>query len=140
LLLIKTALVVSSIGEFKFCSLIKLLNFPPVSEGSLNSTLNSSLEILSSSQIEIQKSKLTNVAFKGLLSPNELKRISAQCFVGYNLLNAQSLSYYYSLSNKYFDYVQAGIPSISSHLPEYELLNSEYGCGVCIKITKVALI
>ena len=101
-----------------------------VGEGDLSATLR---EL-------VQKSKLTNVAFKGLLSPNELKTISAQCFVGYNLLDAQSLSYYYSLSNKYFDYVQAGIPSISSHLPEYELLNSEYGCGVCIKNTKEALI
>ena len=101
-----------------------------VGEGDLSATLR---ELA-------QKLKLTNVEFKGILSPNELKTISAKCFVGYNLLDAQSLSYYYSLSNKYFDYVQAGIPSISSHLPEYEFLNTEYGCGICIMNTKEALV
>lgn len=101
-----------------------------VGEGDLSATLR---EL-------VQKFKLTNVVFKGILNPEELKAISSQCFVGYNLLDANSLSYYYSLSNKYFDYIQAGIPSISSHLPEYEFLNSEYGCGVCIMNTKDALI
>jgi glycosyltransferase involved in cell wall biosynthesis len=73
-----------------------------------------------------------NISFAGLLSPQALADLTLKCFAGYNLLVPESLSYYYSLSNKYFDYMHAGVPSISSRLPEYLALNSTYGCGVCI--------
>jgi len=67
------------------------------------------------------------------MSPNEIKQYTIDAFVGFNLLDAKSKSYYYSLSNKYFDYMQAGIPTISSKLPEYEQLNTELNCGICIE-------
>jgi len=35
------------------------------------------------------------------------------------------LSYYYSLANKAFDYVQAGIPSLQMAFPEYLALQKE---------------
>lgn len=82
-----------------------------------------------------------NIEFKGLMQPEELKKITPHMYVGYNLLDAsESLSYYYSLSNKYFDYILAGIPSISSQLPEYMNLNAQWQCGVCIPNNKEALI
>lgn len=74
-----------------------------------------------------------NIIFKGLLSPEQLRLITPSCFAGFNLLDASnSLSYYFSLSNKYFDYMHAGIPSISSKLPEYLSLNESCGAGICI--------
>ncbi|MCC6817451.1 MAG: glycosyltransferase [Bacteroidia bacterium] len=83
---------------------------------------------------------LNNVIFKGLLTPDELRAITPTCFAGFNLLDAsQSLSYYYSLSNKYFDYMHAGIPSISSRLPEYLDLNEKTRAGVCIDDTLIDL-
>ena len=82
-----------------------------------------------------------NIEFLGLLSPEELKRITPKCFAGYNLLDANgSLSYYYSLSNKYFDYIHAALPSISSELPEYLKLNAQWECGVCLPNSKEALV
>lgn len=81
-----------------------------------------------------------NVKFLGLLSPEKINIITQKAFLGYNLLDAKSKSYYYSLSNKYFDYMQAGVPSISSELPEYELLNSSYQCGLCIPNTEEDLL
>lgn len=84
---------------------------------------------------------LKNVYFKGLMSPEELRIITPSCFAGFNLLEAKnSLSYYYSLSNKYFDYMHAGVPSISSHLPEYKLLNTATSAGVCIDDTVDAMV
>ncbi len=83
--------------------------------------------------------ELSNIEFAGLLTPAELTQITRTCFAGFNLLQASSLSYYYSLSNKYFDYMQAGVPSISSKLPEYMALNTAYNCGVCIDNTVEAL-
>lgn len=82
-----------------------------------------------------------NIEFAGLLSPADLKKITPNCFAGYNLLDASgSLSYYYSLSNKYFDYMHAALPSISSELPEYLKLNAAWKCGVCIPNSKEDLI
>jgi len=42
------------------------------------------------------------------------------------------LSYYYSLANKTFDYIHAGIPAIHSNFPEYQLLNKQFEIGVLV--------
>jgi len=81
-----------------------------------------------------------HIEFAGLLSPHALKELTPKCFAGFNLLAPESLSYYYSLSNKYFDYMHAGVPSISSKLPEYMALNSTYQCGECIENTRLDLL
>ena len=83
----------------------------------------------------VSEQEINNVSFLGLLSPNELSNMTNNAFIGFNLLESNSLSYYYSLSNKYFDYMHAGVPSLSSQLPEYELLNTELKCGLCIENT-----
>ncbi len=66
------------------------------------------------------------VEFLGYLKPAELRELTAKAFIGYNLLNAASWSYYYSLSNKFFEYIQAGIPCITNSFPEYEAINEEH--------------
>ncbi len=73
-----------------------------------------------------------NIKFLGLHSPTELKDITPKCHLGYNLLEPIGKSYQMSLSNKYFDYLHAGIPSISSNLIEYQSLNNQFGIGICI--------
>lgn len=94
-----------------------------------------------SESLRNKASGLPNVKFLGLLSPNELKRMTPGCFAGFNLLNDEgSLSYHFSLSNKYFDYIHAGVPSVSSFLPEYEELNSTDNCGICIENTAESLV
>lgn len=93
-----------------------------------------------SNELRQQAHGIANIEFLGLLTPEKINTITQKVFFGYNLLDASSLSYYYSLSNKYFDYMQAGVPSISSNLPEYQLLNNQLGCGVCIPNTQNDLI
>ncbi|MEL6717093.1 MAG: glycosyltransferase [Bacteroidota bacterium] len=66
------------------------------------------------------------IKFWGFISPEELKQITLQATIGLNLLENKGLSYYYSLANKAFDYVQAGIPSIHMNFPEYQRLNEDY--------------
>ena len=66
------------------------------------------------------------VAFTGYLEPAELDKISLNGRAGLNLLTNSSLSYYYSLANKFFDYVQLGLPQISMNFPEYQKLNEKY--------------
>lgn len=66
------------------------------------------------------------VRFLGYLLPEELRQVTAKATIGLNVLENLGQSYYYSLSNKCFDYIQAGIPSIHSRFPEYVKLHEEY--------------
>ena len=72
------------------------------------------------------------VRFMGRLSPDVLRETTPQARIGLNLLENNSLSYYYSLANKAFDYVQAGIPSLQMDFPEYSRLNAKHECFVLL--------
>lgn len=67
------------------------------------------------------------VIFHGLLAPEALRQLSAKAAIGLNLLENKGLNYYYSLANKAFDYIQAGIPSLQMQFPEYERLQEQWG-------------
>jgi len=66
------------------------------------------------------------VRFLGFIKPDDLKALTAQAWVGLNLLENSGLSYYYSLANKFFDYVQAEVPVITMRFPEYSALNAQH--------------
>jgi glycosyltransferase involved in cell wall biosynthesis len=70
------------------------------------------------------------VSFLGFISPSELPALTAGAYAGINIAENLGLSYYYSLNNKFFDYIQAGVPAITMPFPEYLLLESECQCGV----------
>jgi glycosyltransferase involved in cell wall biosynthesis len=69
------------------------------------------------------------VQFLGRLSPGSLHWVTRRAWIGYNVLAPMGLSYYYSLANKFFDYLHAGVPSLSSDFPEYQKLVHRWGCG-----------
>lgn len=66
------------------------------------------------------------VSFTGYLPPNELEQEAQKAHAGLLLLKSESLSYYYSLANKFFDYVHAEVPELVIDFPEYQLMNQEY--------------
>lgn len=66
------------------------------------------------------------VKFLGYLEPATLRELTLQAHIGLNLLEYKGLSYYYSLANKAFDYIQAGLPSIQMDFPEYRALQEKY--------------
>jgi glycosyltransferase involved in cell wall biosynthesis len=66
------------------------------------------------------------VRFLGRLSPDALRALTPQAWLGVNVLEKKGLSYYYSLANKFFDYVQAGVPVLTMNFPEYRALNAQY--------------
>ncbi|MGB3076298.1 MAG: glycosyltransferase [Chitinophagales bacterium] len=72
------------------------------------------------------------VIFLGQQHPDDLRKITNQSFIGVNLLENKGLSYYYSLANKYFDYVHAGVPVITMNFPEYKQLNQQYEVAVLV--------
>ena len=66
------------------------------------------------------------VEFKGYVLPADLRALTARATVGIMLLENTGLSYYYSLANKFFDYMQAGVPQLCIDLPEYRALNARH--------------
>lgn len=66
------------------------------------------------------------VVFLGYLSPTELRRVTPTAHLGLNLLENRGLSYYFSLANKAFDYIQAGLPSLQMNFPAYRALQDRY--------------
>ena len=72
------------------------------------------------------------VRFLGYLEPEELKKVTLQTTIGLNLLENRGLSYYYSLANKAFDYIQAGLPSIQMNFPEYDAINRKHEVFILI--------
>lgn len=80
------------------------------------------------------------VIFKGYVLPAELECLTRQAYLGLNLLQDQGLSYYYSLGNKFFDYLHAGVPQLLVDFPEYTRLNNQYQVGRVVALTPDALV
>jgi glycosyltransferase involved in cell wall biosynthesis len=72
------------------------------------------------------------VRFLGFVKPAELPGYTAQAWLGINLLENKGLSYYHSLANKFFDYIQAGVPVLTMNFPEYRALNTQWEVGVLL--------
>ncbi len=73
-------------------------------------------------------------SFLGSFLPHDLKNITTQAYIGINLLEDRSLSYQYSLANKFFDYVMAEIPQICIDFKEYQNLNKEFEVAILSSI------
>ncbi|MBE0655634.1 MAG: glycosyltransferase family 4 protein [Bacteroidales bacterium] len=70
-----------------------------------------------------------NVYFTGKIPPSRLKNLTRQAKLGVSLEKKSNLNYYYSLPNKIFDYIQAGIPVLCSGFPEMKEIIRIYGTG-----------
>jgi glycosyltransferase involved in cell wall biosynthesis len=70
------------------------------------------------------------VEFLGWLQPDDLRVATAQATVGFNLLENSGLSYYYSLGNKFFDYIHAGLPQLCADIPEHRRINAQFEVAV----------
>jgi glycosyltransferase involved in cell wall biosynthesis len=73
------------------------------------------------------------VKFWGYILPSELKNITPQADIGLNLLKNKGLNYYYSLANKFFDYVQAEKPSLNMAFPEYQQHQQGYEVSLLLE-------
>jgi glycosyltransferase involved in cell wall biosynthesis len=48
------------------------------------------------------------------------------------LFENTGLNQYHSLSNRFFDYIMAGVPQVCVAYPEYEAINDKYGVAYLI--------
>ncbi len=79
------------------------------------------------------KSWNDRIRFLGYMTPDKLLYTTQQATIGLNLVSNEGLSYYYSLSNKFFDYIMNRVPQVTMAYPEYESLNSAYNVGLTIE-------
>lgn len=90
-------------------------------EGDLSNEIRSLVKLLNLND---------KVRFWGMLLPEELRLLTGRAWVGYNISEADGLSYVLSLNNKFFDYIHAGLPSVINDFPEYRALNKKYEVGI----------
>jgi glycosyltransferase involved in cell wall biosynthesis len=72
------------------------------------------------------------VIFKGMLEPEELRKITQKAYIGTTFCTKDSLSTYFSLANRFFDYLQAYTPQVCVKFPAYEELNNLHGIAVLV--------
>lgn len=63
----------------------------------------------------------------------EMMRYTISCDAGLSLDTDTCINQRYSLPNKIFDYIAAGIPAVVTPLPEVSSLIEKYGCGIVLE-------
>lgn len=66
------------------------------------------------------------VIFKGRIPPSELWEFTAAAYIGVTLFDAHGLSNYYSLANRFFDYMHAGVPQLCVGFPVYRSIVEQH--------------
>ena len=73
------------------------------------------------------------IVFKGMVNPGNLKNYTDRAFIGITLFEKNGLSNYYSLANRFFDYIRAGLPQLCVDYPVYREINNEFEVALLIK-------
>jgi hypothetical protein len=81
----------------------------------------------------VEKSTIKDRVFLlGNLPPVVLKQLTPYASIGINLVENTGLNQYYSLANKFFDFIMAHKPQITMNYPEYKAINDVYSIALLI--------
>ena len=104
-----------------------------------NSNLKSHLVFMgygkSSDNLKALSKKNINIHVHDAVSHDKVVEIAKSANVGLCLVQNVSLSDYYCLPNKFFEYVFAGIPVIASNFPDISKIVNEYKLGISVDLT-----
>jgi glycosyltransferase involved in cell wall biosynthesis len=88
----------------------------------------------------IQLGVANKVKFLGWLPPEALPEHTAAAWLGLNVSENLGKSYYYSLNNKFFDYIHSGLPSLINPFPEYLRMLEKWKVGICAESNPESLV
>lgn len=80
------------------------------------------------------------VDLRGYVLPATLKTITPNARVAVTLFENTGLNQYYSLGNRFFDYIMAGVPQVCIGYPEYRAINDIYNVALLIDDTDIKTI
>ena len=90
-------------------------------------------------ELLVNNEKLTDkVLFTGRLAFSQIRQYTIQASLGVSLEENLGLNYYYSLPNKVFDYIQSGIPVLTSDFPEVSNIVHTYNIGATTQLSDPA--
>jgi glycosyltransferase involved in cell wall biosynthesis len=75
---------------------------------------------------------IDQVYFLGKLTQEELSKVTSAADVGVALIENLSISYYYALPNKLFEYIMAEVPVLVSNLPQMKEIVEKYEVGFAV--------
>ena len=73
------------------------------------------------------------VFLMGKALPEELSLITSKATIGISLFEEKGLNNYFSLANRFFDFIQAGIPQLCTDFPAYQAINDQYQVALLIR-------
>ncbi|HVM89808.1 MAG TPA: glycosyltransferase [Puia sp.] len=72
------------------------------------------------------------IVFKGMILPDELVSYTQAAYIGITLFENNGASNYFSLANRFFDYINAGLPQVCVNYPAYKEINDEHRIALLI--------
>jgi glycosyltransferase involved in cell wall biosynthesis len=76
------------------------------------------------------------VELKGMVIPRQLQSLTPRAYAAIMLFENCGLNQYQSLSNRFFDYIMAGVPQVCVNYPQYKALNDRYQVAILIDDTR----
>lgn len=80
------------------------------------------------------------VELKGMLLPEQLWKESLDAKVGITIIENDGMNQYFSLPNKFFDYIHAEIPQVAVNYPEYKRINDKFEVAILLDSTEPEII
>ena len=78
----------------------------------------------------------SKVVFKGYIPPNDLREYTKAAYVGLTLFQETGKSNFFSMANRFFDYLHFCVPQITVNFPEYEKVNKQFEIAYLVPDTK----
>lgn len=80
-----------------------------------------------------------NIHFLPAVHPSEICYYTSGADVGLSVIENMSLSYYYCLPNKLFEYLHSGLPVIVSNFPDMSTIINQFDCGWVTEVSPKSL-
>nr|QLL91154.1 glycosyltransferase [Plesiomonas shigelloides] len=80
-----------------------------------------------------------NIHVHSAVTHNRVVEIASSADVGLCLIQNISLSDYFCLPNKLFEYAFSGVPVLASNFPDISKVVNEYDLGICVDLTTTSI-